>query len=720
MTDGFDPEFASRGDFVALYRSLGWQSVPALHPHDVREGQSWKRPAIEWRAHENALASDAEAQAWFQSSRARNVGIITGECSGGLWVLDLDLQRNAFAQSFLDVLIAINDGEDFETPTQRTGGGGLQIFFRSFGGRRAPTGKTDVGVDVRGQGGFVVAPPSMHESGRPYEWVEGKEPWRVAAQDAPPFVIDAVECLLREHGHKTNAERVERTGSPETDRDPFGFRVDGREEYMTRLIWARVIDLRRLLDEKPDADESASFCEDAYRTYAGGVKPRLPGPHDEALEREGRGRSAFSERWVAAMAKWDQQVTQEAKATPRETRPKPLPPPAQPGGDDEWDPAQDVFRVLTVEEIANLPDPRWLVDGMLIENAFGLLYGAPGTGKSFVAISLALAIARGGEWWGKAVQRQGLVVYVSSEGTSDMKHRLAAYGLHWQVDVAALPFLLIPDSMSFMEPYDVAKLAATLDRVVRRHGQPVMIVIDTVSRVLPGADENLQRDMTQFIRTCDVLRERYGATVLGVHHSSRAGNLRGSTVFDGAADALFSLERDAEHRHLGNLRAEKVKAAADGWVLPFQLEVVPIDPLKGTQSLVARPRGEGGTQAGGEAQEAPGGAQEASGLTRVTRQTQAQILKAAQEAWEEGNPWSSVAQTRRYGRYAPALMRRWGLAEDEAEALMYRWLDSGLWLYEQADAKSKRHGLRVSTRGRQQAQHAVGDAPVSESGSPFG
>lgn len=701
----FDPEFASGGDYVALYRDIGWQAVPAVHPHDVGEGQPWKRPAMEWRRHEHALADDETAQEWFRAKPWRNVGVITGACSGGLWVLDLDTQRNAFAQTFLDILVEQNGGE-FDTPTQRTGGGGLQIFFRSFGGKPAPTGKTSVGVDVRGHGGFVMTPPSMHESGRRYEWVEGKEPWVCATQDAPQFVIDAVTRLLAEHGHMSTAPR-ERTEYDGETKDSFGMRVDGREEYMTRMIWARLVDLRRLLDERPDEQDSESFCEDCYGLYSRNVRARLPGDHDEALEREGRGRSAFRERWFAAMEKWEERITEEARATPRESAPKPPARPASGNADDEWRPPATggLYRVLDIPGIRALPDPKWLIEGVLIERSFGLLYGAPGTGKSFVAIGMALAVAGAGAWWGKTVNREGPVVYISSEGTTDMKFRIAAWEQHYQQDAASLPFLLIPETMSFMAGTDVQRLMTTIEVVAGQHGNPSMIVVDTVSRVLPGADENLQKDMTQFIGACDLLRQRFSATVLGVHHTSRAGNLRGSTVFDGAADTLLSLERTEGNRLEGIVTATKIKAAKDGWQEPFLLKTISLDPLKGTESLVAVHKGETQPEAGQEQQGASEGP--TGGFTRATRGQQASILKAAKVAWDSGTPWSSVAQTRRYGRYAPVLMRRHGLDEVEAERLMYAWLDSGLWVYEQRDPKTKQWGLRVSSEGAKRAEYAV-------------
>ena len=99
-------------------------------------------------------------------------------------------------------------------------------------------------------------------------------------------------------------------------------------------------------------------------------------------------------------------------------------------------------------------------------------------------------------------------------------------------------------------------------------------------------NENLQKDVTLFIQACDMLREAFGSTVTGVHHTSRSGNLRGSTVFDGAGDYLLAVERD-EGAMSGRILAKKIKSAADGWAQDFQLKTVTAADIGGHTSLVA-------------------------------------------------------------------------------------------------------------------------------------
>jgi KaiC/GvpD/RAD55 family RecA-like ATPase len=370
------------------------------------------------------------------------------------------------------------------------------------------------------------------------------------------------------------------------------------------------------------------------------------------------------------MEKWDGAITSEAKAPPRQPKGAvlqglPKAAPQQSGAKPDEDFGPDLFTVLDIAAIRNLPDPQWLVKGMIIERSLSLIHGVPGAGKSFVALSLALSIASAQpQWWERPIERSGRVAYISSEGVADMRDRIAAFEGYHHLDLTDAGFLLLPDWISFMESEHLSKLARTLDAAVEA-GPLALIVVDTVSRVLPGADENLQADMTQFIRACDILRERYQCAVLGIHHSSRQGNLRGSTVLDGAADSILGLERIEGEVRKGRLLAQKIKAAEDGWETPFDLHVVPLDPLKGTQSLAAAPAG--GPRATHPPSNESGSGGFSGGHRGPDRGTQSAILRAVQEAFDAGDPWSSFAQSQRQGRYLPALMRRWGISPEEGE-----------------------------------------------------
>ena len=709
MTEEFDADWASAAEYARLYRSLDLQAVPALMPMMAADG-NWKRPALStWRQYTGEIATDEDFATWFSPDYQGNVGMLTGKCSASVFVLDLDVDRHVEAAQWWQRLLRANcgDSEWFQwTPTQRTGGGGLQLLFKAPDGWEAPTIKSPLGVDVRGEGGFAVLPPSLHASGTRYAWLADMEPWAVPIATAPLWLIDAIDALPRgSRGASGPAGGpAERTATPDYQRSLDGDLMDGREEYMTAMVWARVVDLYRASPILPSPDALRAAMAEAFTNYAGHVKSRLtePGvPAHVLLEREGRGVTAFTQRWQYAVSKWDAEVA-AAAAVPSPTRPKGLQQPnsaplpafdAETGevltGFEEAPAApQAIYAALNPAEIYALPDPKWLIDGLVIEKAMGFVYGPPGAGKSFVALDMSLRVSCGiAEWFGRPVKHTGPVVYISSEGTADMKFRMQAWQTANAKSLIGEHFYLIADAVNFMHDGDGAKLIATLDAVVERaKSTPVLIVVDTVSRVLPGADENLQKDMTVFIGVCDAIRERYAAAVVGVHHTSKEGSLRGSTVFSGAGDFLLAVEK-TEDTQGGTLHAAKIKAAADGWRQAYELRLTPTGDLKGTQSLVAY-----------HADTPPGDPDEHRQAAQAgwpSRMVINAILLAITAAWDAGKPWTNAPRMRAEGRYSIANLMDYGMSRGIAESLLERLSKAGTIAVEMHDKGTKRTGIRV-------------------------
>lgn len=175
---------APRMEWALYYASLGWEVFPIkprtkrdfyryaeypnteLPPEEERRNYSWKYQA----------SKDPERvrKFWKQHPDA-NIGCATGQRSGGLYVIDLDKAKEGKAAGephFMDYVNAHKAQEDIDTPRSITGSGGAQLFFRSaekMGSTAAET-YTGYGVDTRGDGGFVVLPPSTHPCGKNYEW----------------------------------------------------------------------------------------------------------------------------------------------------------------------------------------------------------------------------------------------------------------------------------------------------------------------------------------------------------------------------------------------------------------------------------------------------------------------------------------------------------------------------------------------------------------------
>jgi hypothetical protein len=692
--ENFDPDFASPVDWAALYRALSLQVIPCYMPGEVGPGVSWKRPRLsEWTTLQESLVPDVTFERWYGKSgeyaQRRNMGILTGRASNNMFVIDLDDQKGPSAQAWWHgVLEQHNHGIEPETWRQRTGGGGRQILFRAPAGWHAPTNRTPIGVDIRGQGGFAVMPSSLHESGKHYEWASGCAPYQIGIAVAPEWLLAEIDKLVAKHGgDKGGGRKTEQTASPSSDFDGFGNRVDGREEYMARLIWAAVVDLWRDCPIKPSEQEQREHADAAYVVYERGVKSRLEGTDKtDALERESRGPSEFWRKWRSAMKQWDTEIAAEGrKPKPNNASNPDLDFEAQSAKAEEQaktNPDGSLFEYLTIPQIKNMRDPEWLISGLVIEQALGFIYGPPGCLKTFIALSMGLSFAVGmPDWWGRRIQRQGAVVYISSEGQSDLKFRVQAWEQKNKVLTDESPFYLIRQTINFMNAEEVGKLLATVQAITALASADISAVfVDTVSRVLPGADENLQKDMTLFVAACDAIRQRFKATVIGVHHTSRNGNMRGSTVFPGAGDFLIEVNRE-EGAMQGSIRAVKIKAAEDGWEQFFKVEHIELGDIGGNKSLFLE-----------ASEETP----KETASAWPDKETCRRIINAANEAWIKKQPWSPYPQTKAQGRYAPSVISasfkiEYGVAEHMVET----WLMNGVLSIESYDSHTKAKGIKV-------------------------
>ena len=688
----FNPEYAAPTDWARMYRDLSIQVVPAIRPS---EHKSWKRPALQkWRSFESEIASDQTFEEWYgeggEHIKRNNMGLITGACSAGVFVIDLDLHKTADAQAWwYEMLDLQQKAGELETAEQITGGGGIQLFFRAPLGWVPPTCKTPIGVDIRGQGGFAMMPPSMHQSGQLYRWKQGFEPWNVEIATAPRWLCDQIINLARQYGAKTTINSPsERTKSPTHSLDGFGRMVDGREDFMSRLVWARVVDQYRQNEILPSKADIEQIISSTFIIYEQKVRSRISEPgtsNSDLLEREGRGISLLTDKVIAALSQWDTKIKAHAGVIkqPREDRKDANREPFMAGvaAAGTLPQPSPLFELLSVMEIKNLPDPDWVVRNFIIDRGLGFVFGPPGCGKSFLTQGLSLAISCGlPDWFGRDIVRKGPVIYISSEGVGDFKFRLKAWENHHVVKADDAPFYLIRQTINFMLESDINKLLATINQLTHSLGElPVMVVVDTVSRVLPGADENLQKDMTLFIRACDAVREVFGATVIGVHHTSRQGNMRGSTVFDGAGDFLAQIERD-EGDTIGTITAKKIKAAADGWKQAFELLEVGVGDIKGTKSLVAVSRDH----------------QAKDKSIWPSKEVCKRILGEIGKAWVAGKPWSIAPQSKMKGRFAPAIIKsQFDIPEKTAEYMIQQWLQNEVLSYEMRDKSTKLQGLKV-------------------------
>lgn len=179
--------------------------------------------------------------------------------------------------------------------------------------------------------------------------------------------------------------------------------------------------------------------------------------------------------------------------------------------------------------------PEELIKGFVPSGGVMVLAGAPGTGKSFTALSWAAAIAEGSQWFGRAT-RKAPVVYVLGEGFSGFGSRVEA----WE----SVNSRLIPDNLYFMDGITYGINLKDPDSVQRlinalAYTQPGLVVFDTFSVLAHVTNENDNSEVAQVMANVNKIVQATGATAMLIHHVTKtSGSVRGASAFVGNADTV--------------------------------------------------------------------------------------------------------------------------------------------------------------------------------------
>lgn len=166
----------------------GWSVIPI--------GCGAKRPLIRWEEFQQRRPGLEEVQDWLSCWPKTGIGIVTGSISG-IVVLDIDSRHGG------DVSLEGLDRQYGRMPMTvecRSGGGGRHLYFAHPGGLVRNKVGLLAGIDLRGDGGFVVAPPSMHASGARYAWREDRRPGATRLAPLPTWLLRQATEELRHLG----------------------------------------------------------------------------------------------------------------------------------------------------------------------------------------------------------------------------------------------------------------------------------------------------------------------------------------------------------------------------------------------------------------------------------------------------------------------------------------------------------------------------------------
>ncbi len=218
--------------------------------------------------------------------------------------------------------------------------------------------------------------------------------------------------------------------------------------------------------------------------------------------------------------------------------------------------------------LTHLSDPTWLIDSLLPDQGLTVLYGASGSGKSFLGLHLAALVAQ-----------DYAVLYVAAEGESGFKSRVAAWEKYHGQDSGDLHFYF--NIAPLLDPQMERRFCSEVVDYVK----PKLIILDTVAHCMLPGDENSTRDMMQFVRAAKRIQKRYGAAVLLIHHSNKEGIVeRGNGSLRAAADSMIRLSLEDE--------VIAVECAKSKDIAPFPthyMKLLPVELAQGKTTPVIIP-----------------------------------------------------------------------------------------------------------------------------------
>lgn len=190
------------------YAKAGYSIIPVGHD---------KKPIIEWKGYQTKRADEKTIRDWWSKYPSANIGIVTGEISG---IVVVDVEAGGSTKDLPTTI------------TSKTGGGGFHFFYKHPGKPVKNAVRIREKTDIRGDGGYIVAPPSLHKSGKRYEWLVSPEDAGFA--ELPKWVLE-----------KTSETKINLTDWREflSSENQKGSRNDSATKLIGKLLYHLPTDL---------------------------------------------------------------------------------------------------------------------------------------------------------------------------------------------------------------------------------------------------------------------------------------------------------------------------------------------------------------------------------------------------------------------------------------------------------------------------------------------
>jgi len=467
-----------------------------------------KFPSVEWKQYQSRKPSDQELNNWFGTTKPTNIGFVCGAISDNLVVVDFDSAELFDAFNIHDTTIV---------KTKQ----GYHAYFKS----KFPVKSTrfefvghTAGIDIKAEGGVVVAPPSKHPSGAIYEFVNDIAPAKVDGDFLHGFKEKCSE-VEKEKGWqlKKISERIDvntlLSGSEKGNRNDFGFKL---ATYHRTKNFNTEKTLKKLqewnLKNNPPLSESELevIVWSAYKN----TEP-------------------YSYIFVE---------TSESGKLPA------------------------IFHEDFIKK--EFPKQKWVVDGYIPRESVCILAGKRAGFKTWIALDLAISIASGKPFLDVFETHQGNVLYVNEENSAVLFSERLKY---FKENGNKLPEL----SLSYLNlegfRFDKLEWREKLIEFSKEYGIST-IICDPVRRTHDFEENDAGQISLFFTDIIQPLRKELGVTFVFLHHlrkgfggkyaSDKMDELRGSSELANYVDSILLSERLRESNRF-NLKHLKSRSAPE-------------------------------------------------------------------------------------------------------------------------------------------------------------
>ncbi|MEJ0010178.1 MAG: AAA family ATPase [Alphaproteobacteria bacterium] len=227
---------------------------------------------------------------------------------------------------------------------------------------------------------------------------------------------------------------------------------------------------------------------------------------------------------------------------------------------------------LALDKLLSMPPLEWLVKDLIPKGGVGVLYGASGSLKSFLALHLSLCCATGRDAFLSKPCKEAPAFYIAAEGAGGFKQRVEAWMKHYEITPEYFYLRQVP---VYIAQEDMLKTLMAEIKERNPLGEHSFVVIDTLSTSFTG-DEN-SNDIAKFMQKCTQLSKEIDATVMIVHHTGKdqTKGARGHTSLIANADFVIYMKND--HRE-SFVKVEKLKESPTGLTMNIRALCIPLDP----------------------------------------------------------------------------------------------------------------------------------------------